>query len=177
MAAQPPPKVWIIDDDQSIRWVLEKTLQRAGIPARPFADASQALDALAEDPPAVALTDIRMPGMDGLSLLERLHDARPGLPVLVMTAYSDLDSAVSSYRSGAFEYLPKPFDIDEALAAVRRALAQSEPAEAAAPTPLAPAGRLSARPRPCRKCSEPSAVSPIPTTGCSSTGRPVPARS
>ena len=135
MAAQPPPKVWIIDDDQSIRWVLEKTLQRAGIPARPFADASQALDALAEDPPAVALTDIRMPGMDGLALLERLHDARPGLPVLVMTAYSDLDSAVSSYRSGAFEYLPKPFDIDEALAAVRRALAQSEPAEAAAPAP------------------------------------------
>lgn len=134
--AAPPPEAWIIDDDQSIRWVLEKTLQRAGIPARSFAAASQALDALAEGPPAVALTDIRMPGMDGLALLERLHDARPGLPVVVMTAYSDLDSAVSSYRSGAFEYLPKPFDIDEALAAVRRALAQSEPAEA--PPPAAP---------------------------------------
>ena len=135
MAAERQPRVWIIDDDQSIRWVLEKTLLRAGIPSRAFADASQALDALAEGPPDVALTDIRMPGMDGLALLERLHDARPGLPVVVMTAYSDLDSAVSSYRSGAFEYLPKPFDIDEALAAVRRALAQSEPEEATVAVP------------------------------------------
>ena len=122
--------VWVIDDDRSIRWVLEKALGRAGIPIRAFANADLVVDALRDERPAAVLTDIRMPGMDGLKLLERLRDADPDLPVIVMTAYSDLDSAVSSYRGGAFEYLPKPFDIDEAVAAVQRAVAHGKQREA-----------------------------------------------
>ena len=129
--------VWVIDDDRSIRWVLEKALGRAGIPARAFVDARHVIEALAEDRPAAVLTDIRMPGMDGLELLERLRESDPDLPVIVMTAYSDLDSAVSSYRGGAFEYLPKPFDIDEAVAAVRRAVAQGQQGEAEVVPPAA----------------------------------------
>ena len=129
--------VWVVDDDRSIRWVLEKALGRAGIPIRAFANASLVVDALANDRPAAVLTDIRMPGMDGLALLERLRESDPDLPVIVMTAYSDLDSAVSSYRGGAFEYLPKPFDIDEAVAAVRRAVAHGQQGEAPVESPAA----------------------------------------
>lgn len=119
--------VWVVDDDRSIRWVLEKALERAGIPIRPFSNGELVLDALADERPGVVLTDIRMPGLDGLQLLERLREFDPELPVIVMTAHSDLDSAVSSYQGGAFEYLPKPFDIDEAVAAVRRAISHGEP--------------------------------------------------
>ena len=125
--------VWVVDDDRSIRWVLEKALGRAGIPIRAFANAELVLEALAADRPAVVLTDIRMPGMDGLQLLERLREDDPDLPVIVMTAHSDLDSAVSSYQGGAFEYLPKPFDIDEAVAAVRRAVAHAQHGDAGVP--------------------------------------------
>jgi len=115
-------KVWLVDDDASIRWVLERALRNDGMSPRAFEAAEPALDALRRDtPPDVLITDIRMPGASGLELLRRIRDARPALPVIVMTAHSDLGSAVSAYEGGAFEYLPKPFDIDQAVALVRRA--------------------------------------------------------
>ena len=135
--------VWIVDDDRSIRWVLEKAMARAGVPSRLFASADEALAALAQQRPATVLTDIRMPGVNGLDFLRRLHRsgpeglAGPKVPVIIMTAHSDLDSAVSSYQRGAFEYLPKPFDIDAAVAVVRRALGRAAPAEVAE-SPSAP---------------------------------------
>ena len=118
--------VWIIDDDRSIRWVLEKALSREDIPFRSFSSASEALETLehTNQPPAVMLSDIRMPGESGLDLLQKVKAAHPQLPVIIMTAYSDLDSAVSAFQGGAFEYLPKPFDVDQAVALVRRALEQ-----------------------------------------------------
>ena len=115
-------QVWVIDDDSSIRWVLEKALQKAGMTVVSFKSGSSALEALAQEEPAVIVSDIRMPGIDGLELLERINSTCPGLPVIIMTAHSDLDSAVSAYKGGAFEYLPKPFDVDEAAALVQRAL-------------------------------------------------------
>ncbi len=114
-------RVWIIDDDRSIRWVLERALKKAEIDVVAFENASGVLDALSEGQPDAIITDIRMPGMDGLHLLERIHDDYPELPVIVMTAHSDLDSAVSAYGGGAFEYLPKPFDVDEAVDLAKRA--------------------------------------------------------
>jgi two-component system, NtrC family, nitrogen regulation response regulator GlnG len=114
-------RVWLVDDDASIRWVLERALRNDGMAPRAFEAAEPALDALRRDTPDVLITDIRMPGASGLELLRRIRDARPTLPVIVMTAYSDLGSAVSAYQGGAFEYLPKPFDIDQAVALVRRA--------------------------------------------------------
>ncbi len=121
-------RVWIIDDDASIRWVLERALRNGGLAPRAFDSAEPALDALRRDVPDVLMTDIRMPGRSGLDLLRRVHDTRPQLPVIVMTAHSDLGSAVSAYEGGAFEYLPKPFDIDEAVALVRRAARVHPPA-------------------------------------------------
>ena len=118
------PTLWIVDDDRSIRWVLEKAMTRAGIANASFASADEAL-ASGQRPMAV-LSDIRMPGTDGLDFLDALRDQEPDLPVIIMTAHSDLDSAVSSYHRGAFEYLPKPFDIDEAVAVVQRAVARAE---------------------------------------------------
>jgi two-component system nitrogen regulation response regulator GlnG len=116
-------QVWVVDDDRSIRWVLEKALEKAGIPAMVFASAEDALSALDEEgSPTVVLTDIRMPGMDGLTFVKRLHERVPRLPVVVMTAHSDLDSAVQSYQHGAFEYLAKPFDVDDAVAVLSRAI-------------------------------------------------------
>jgi two-component system, NtrC family, nitrogen regulation response regulator GlnG len=114
-------RVWLVDDDASIRWVLERALRNDGMVPRAFEAAEPALDALRRDAPDVLITDIRMPGASGLDLLRRIRDARPALPVIVMTAHSDLGSAVSAYEGGAFEYLPKPFDIDQAIALVRRA--------------------------------------------------------
>ena len=114
-------RVWLVDDDASIRWVLERALRNDGMAPRAFEAAEGALEALRRDTPDVLITDIRMPGASGLELLRRIRDARPALPVIVMTAHSDLGSAVSAYEGGAFEYLPKPFDIDEAVALVRRA--------------------------------------------------------
>jgi two-component system nitrogen regulation response regulator GlnG len=115
-------KIWVIDDDNSIRWVLEKALQKAGLAMKAFENAGSALDALQHEEPAVIISDIRMPGMDGLELLDRINGLYPELPVIIMTAHSDLDSAVSAYKGGAFEYLPKPFDVNEAIALARRAL-------------------------------------------------------
>ncbi|MDX1593508.1 MAG: nitrogen regulation protein NR(I) [Gammaproteobacteria bacterium] len=119
-----PEIVWVVDDDRSIRWVLEKALQGAGLSVRTFESGDAMLDALRQNLPDALFTDIRMPGIDGLQLLERLQADYPDLPVIVMTAHSDLDSAVSAYQGGAFEYLPKPFDVDEAVALVQRALAR-----------------------------------------------------
>lgn len=114
--------VWVVDDDRSIRWVLEKALSSANIPHAVFESADEARKALERSSPTVVMTDIRMPGEDGLSLLDHLHSVSPKLPVIVMTAHSDLDSAVASYSRGAFEYLPKPFDVDDAILLVQRAL-------------------------------------------------------
>lgn len=114
-------RVWLVDDDASIRWVLERALKSGGMTPRVFEAAEPALEALRGDAPDVLLTDIRMPGLSGLDLVRRLHETRPQLPIIVMTAHADLDNAVSAYESGAFEYLPKPFDIDQVVELVRRA--------------------------------------------------------
>ncbi|BDM65943.1 nitrogen regulation protein NR(I) [Shewanella sp. NFH-SH190041] len=134
-------QVWILDDDSSIRWVLERALAGAGISCASFAAAESLWQALQISQPKVVISDIRMPGTDGLTLLERLQLHYPQLPVIIMTAHSDLDSAVSAYQAGAFEYLPKPFDIDEAIALTERALShvteqsQSQPPEPEVKTP------------------------------------------
>ena len=118
--------VWIIDDDRSIRWVLEKALAREGIEFKSFTSADEAIHALAHGAPQIVISDIRMPGSSGLELLQTLRERHPNLPVIIMTAYSDLESAVSSFQGGAFEYLPKPFDINHAVELIRRALEQSQ---------------------------------------------------
>ncbi len=117
--------VWIIDDDRSIRWVFEKALTRESISFKMFSSAQDALAALASAPPQVVVSDIRMPGSSGLDLLQQLKARHPSLPVIIMTAYSDLDSAVAAFQGGAFEYLPKPFDVDQAVALIRRAIEES----------------------------------------------------
>ena len=114
-------EVWVVDDDDSIRWVLEKALGAAGMQVSSFPGGVEMLDALETASPDVVITDIRMRGIDGIELLQRLKKARPDLPAIIMTAHSDLDSAVSAYQGGAFEYLPKPFDVDDAVDLVRRA--------------------------------------------------------
>jgi len=113
--------VWIVDDDQSVRWVLERALNQADMETRSFERAEHLLEAIDEGAPDVLLTDVRMPGMSGLALLERLRTTCPDLPVIVITAHSDLENAVAAYKGGAFEYLPKPFDIDEAVELVHKA--------------------------------------------------------
>ena len=115
-------KIWVIDDDRSIRWVLEKALEKADMDVVCFENANRIMAKLAEGTPDAILTDIRMPGINGLELLDDINATYPDLPVIIMTAHSDLDSAVSAYQGGAFEYLPKPFDIDEAVDKVRRAV-------------------------------------------------------
>ncbi|QXI38175.1 nitrogen regulation protein NR(I) [Pseudomonas xantholysinigenes] len=113
--------VWIVDDDRSIRWVLEKALQQEGMTTQSFDSADGVMGRLARQQPDVIISDIRMPGASGLDLLAQIREQHPGLPVIIMTAHSDLDSAVASYQGGAFEYLPKPFDVDEAVSLVKRA--------------------------------------------------------
>jgi two-component system nitrogen regulation response regulator GlnG len=114
--------VWIVDDDRSIRWVIEKALSREGIAFNSFSSAQEAMDALSGGPPEVLVSDIRMPGLSGLELLNTVKTRHPAVPVIVMTAYSDLDSAVAAFQGGAYEYLPKPFDVDQAVELIRRAL-------------------------------------------------------
>ena len=116
-------KIWVIDDDRSIRWVLERALKQAQMDVRSFDNADDALRALERGQPDAVITDIRMPGTSGLQLLAEIAARSPQLPVIIMTAHSDLDSAVSAYQGGAFEYLPKPFDVDEAVELARRAVA------------------------------------------------------
>src|SRR5207342_330280 len=118
--------VWIVDDDRSIRWVLEKALERDDILYESFVSAQEVLQALVAGDPCVLVSDIRMPGESGLALLEKVKERFPRLPVIIMTAYSDLDSAVAAFQGGAFEYLPKPFDVDQALDLLRRALEESQ---------------------------------------------------
>ena len=117
--------VWIIDDDKSIRWVIEKSLSREGIIFRSFSVAQDALDALEDSAPQAVISDIRMPGASGLEFMQKLKAKLPTTPVIIMTAYSDLESAVAAFQGGAFEYLPKPFDIDHAVELIRRALDES----------------------------------------------------
>ncbi len=119
--------VWVVDDDRSIRWVLEKTLAREDIPFKSFASATEALSQLdhGAEPPQVLLSDIRMPGQSGLELLQEVKARFPAVPVIIMTAYSDLESAVAAFQGGAFEYLPKPFDVDQAVELIRRAVDES----------------------------------------------------
>ena len=117
--------IWIVDDDQSIRWVLEKALARESLLSRSFTNVRDALNALDEETPQVLISDVRMPGGSGLDLLQAIKAKHPGLPVIIMTAYSDLDSAVAAFQGGAFEYLAKPFDVDRAVELIRRALEES----------------------------------------------------
>lgn len=132
-------KVWIADDDNSIRWVLERALTQAGIGNESFADADQLLQQIETELPDVIISDIRMPGTDGLELLSQINEKYPDLPVIITTAHSDLDSAVTSYQKGAFEYLPKPFDIDEVVAITERALAHALEKRGDTPVPELPA--------------------------------------
>ena len=114
--------IWVVDDDRSIRWVLEKALTKADMEVRTFEEADSVLHALERTQPDVIISDVRMPGMDGLAMLDKIHASHPDLPIIIITAHSDLDSAVSAYEGGAFEYLPKPFDVDEAVELTRRAV-------------------------------------------------------
>jgi len=116
--------IWVVDDDRSIRWVLEKAFKQAEMDVKTFESGNNVLDALEREQPDAVITDVRMPGIDGLELLGGINERYRDLPVIVMTAHSDLDSAVSAYQGGAFEYLPKPFDVDEAVALVQRAIDQ-----------------------------------------------------
>ena len=118
--------VWVVDDDESIRWVLEKCLSESGLKVETFESAHQVIKKLEEESPGAILTDIKMPGTSGLALLDQVKEIRPDIPVIIMTAHSDLESAVESYEHGAWEYLPKPFDIDEAIRIVKRAITPDE---------------------------------------------------
>ena len=118
--------VWVVDDDQSIRWVLERALTREGFDVRVFASARDCLRAFEDGAPRVLVSDIRMPGENGIELLQKVKERKPALPVIIMTAFSDLESAVSAFQAGAFEYLPKPFDLPKAVELIRRAVGESQ---------------------------------------------------
>ena len=117
--------IWIVDDDQSIRFVLEKALAREELAVRSFSSGRDVMAALTTEEPQVLVSDIRMPGGSGIELLQKIKSSHPALPVIIMTAYSDLDSAVSAFQGGAFDYLPKPFDVPRAVELIRRALDES----------------------------------------------------
>lgn len=135
--------VWIVDDDSSIRWVLEKALSAEGIAWRSFADVAHAHSVLRHETPAVVLSDVRMPGMNGLDWLAQIKAHHPELPVIIMTAFSDLDTAVTAFKQGAYEYLPKPFDVDQALSVVKRALAEKPKAASQGQTEPAASNAMS----------------------------------
>lgn len=159
--------VWIVDDDRSIRWVLEKALQQEGMTTVSFDSADSVIGRLGRQQPDVIISDIRMPGASGLDLLAQIRELHPRLPVIIMTAHSDLDSAVASYQGGAFEYLPKPFDVDEAVSwsSAPTSTPKSSRAWSCRRTRRA-RRRSSARRRRCRRYSAPSAASAIPTSPC-----------
>ena len=158
--------VWVVDDDESIRWVLERALGGAGMQVTSFPGGAELLDALDEAVPDVLLTDIRMPGISGLDLLERVHAVVAGLPIIIVTAHSDLDSAVASFKSGAFEYLPKPFDLDEAVELVTRAARLSREADIQRPARQAAGTSLIGEARPCRRSFVPSGACRRPISRC-----------
>ena len=139
--------IWIVDDDRSIRWVLEKSFDKAGFQSESFDSGDAMLAKLKTTQPDAIISDIRMPGSDGLEVLEELQESYPELPVIIMTAHSDLSSAVKSYKRGAFEYLPKPFDVNEAVAVAERAVKHGKEAkgEVAAMPVLEPTARCGAR--------------------------------
>lgn len=128
-----PCHVWVVDDDKSIRWVLERALTQADINTTSFDNGEAVVRQLDQECPDAIISDIRMPGMDGLELLEKISERYPDLPVIITTAHSDLESAVASYQGGAFEYLPKPFDVDDAVAVTQRALAHANEKKGASP--------------------------------------------
>jgi two-component system nitrogen regulation response regulator GlnG len=138
--------VWIVDDDQAIRWVLEKALSRAGMTTRSFVGASDVSIALESELPAALISDIRMPGTDGFTLLKLVKEKYPSLPVIIMTAYSDLDTTVSAFQGGAFDYLAKPFDINEAVALIQRAVREPSPSDGASLSSTSGQTTPSARP-------------------------------
>jgi two-component system nitrogen regulation response regulator GlnG len=117
---QTTSEIWIAEDDRSLRWVMEKAIKRDGIDVQSFENGEDLLAALKLSQPEIIISDIRMPGIDGLELLKQIHTSRPAIPVIITTAHSDLDSAVAAYQGGAFEYLPKPFDLDELVEVARR---------------------------------------------------------
>jgi two-component system, NtrC family, nitrogen regulation response regulator GlnG len=172
--------VWIIDDDRSIRWVFEKALEREGISHRTFSAAQEALDKLTEETPQVVVSDIRMPGITGLEFMQQLKAKLPATPVIIMTAYSDLESAVAAFQGGAFEYLPKPFDVDHAVELVRRAIDESRrqvqppPADAEAPEILGQAPAMQEVFRAIGRLSQSHAT--VLITGESGTGKELVAR-
>ncbi|MCC6533981.1 MAG: nitrogen regulation protein NR(I) [Burkholderiales bacterium] len=172
--------VWIVDDDRSIRWVFEKALARESIEFRTFACAADALAALQEGVPQVVVSDIRMAGESGLDLLQKLKESYPQLPVIIMTAYSDLDSAVAAFQGGAFEYLPKPFDVDHAVELIRRAMEESRKrattaqAESAAPEILGQAAAMQEVFRAIGRLAQSNAT--VLITGESGTGKELVAR-
>jgi two-component system nitrogen regulation response regulator GlnG len=172
--------VWIVDDDRSIRWVIEKALSREGIAFNSFSSAQDALDALSGGSPEVLVSDIRMPGLSGLELLNAVKQRHPGVPVIVMTAYSDLDSAVAAFQGGAYEYLPKPFDVDQAVELIRRALDESRRETQATETVTEPKEILGQAPamqdvfRAIGRLSQSSAT--VLITGESGTGKELVAR-
>jgi two-component system nitrogen regulation response regulator GlnG len=172
--------VWIIDDDRSIRWVFEKALEREEIAFRTFETAREAFERLAEETPQVVVSDIRMPGTSGLAFMRELKSRLPATPVIIMTAYSDLESAVAAFQGGAFEYLPKPFDVDHAVELVRRALAESgrpaqrESEEQAAPEILGQAPAMQEVFRAIGRLAQSQAT--VLITGESGTGKELVAR-
>jgi len=175
--------IWIVDDDQSIRFVLEKALQREGLPTRSFSQPREVIEALRagdDAGPQVLVSDIRMPGGCGLDLLQQVKQRVPGLPVIIMTAYSDLDSAVSSFQGGAFEYLPKPFDLTAAVDLIRRAMQESqreqvaEEGAEAAPEMLGQAGAMQDVFRAIGRLSQ--SLVTVMITGESGTGKELVAR-
>ena len=115
-------EIWIAEDDRSLRWVMEKAIRREDIRVKSFESGEDLLEALESNQPEIIISDIRMPGMDGLELLQRIHADHPDMPIIITTAHSDLDSAVAAYQSGAFEYLPKPFDLEELVDVARRGI-------------------------------------------------------
>src|SRR5574337_2161999 len=179
-AATAGSAVGIVDDDRSIRWVLEKALAREGIAHQSFASAYEALQALSVAQPQVLVSDIRMPGESGLSLLGEVKERHPQIPVIGLTAYSDLDSAVAAFQGGAFEYLPKPFDVEHALALIRRAAAEAtsvpraDPAAAPAAEILGQAPAMQEVFRAIGRLSQSSAT--VLITGESGTGKELVAR-
>jgi len=172
--------VWIIDDDRSIRWVFEKALAREGIVHRTFGAAHEALERLPAETPNVVVSDIRMPGASGLELMKELKARLPSTPIIIMTAYSDLESAVAAFQGGAFEYLPKPFDVDHAVGLVRRAMEENRrhdevlPAEEEAPEILGQAPAMQEVFRAIGRLAQSHAT--VLITGESGTGKELVAR-
>jgi two-component system nitrogen regulation response regulator GlnG len=135
-------EIWIAEDDRSLRWVMEKAIRREEMQVRSFENGEDLLEALNDSKPEIIISDIRMPGMDGLELLQRIHAEHQNLPIIITTAHSDLDSAVAAYQSGAFEYLPKPFDLEELIDVARRGISFAKEQKTSAAVALSPQSEI-----------------------------------